>query len=117
MNGVAGAAETATAKAATGRGLVIDSHQHRVLLEGREIELVFQEFELLEFLTDHPYRAFTREQLLAGAWPDRQQATGRTVDVHIHRLRRKLGPGHAQYLVTVRRVGYMYRPPQSVATP
>lgn len=46
-----------------------------------------------------------------------QQATSRTVDVHIHRLRRKLGPGYARHLVTVRRVGYMYRPSQPPAIP
>jgi DNA-binding response OmpR family regulator len=92
-------------------GLLVDRDQHRVLLGGREIELVYQEFELLEFLTAHPHRAFTREQIIAGAWSNVQQATNRTVDVHIHRLRRKLGPGYARHLVTVRRVGYMYRPP------
>ena len=93
-------------------GLVIDHDQRRVLLDGREIELVFQEFELLDFLTAHPYRAFTREQMIVGAWAGHQQATGRTVDVHMHRLRRKLGPGYARYLVTVRRVGYAFRPPR-----
>jgi DNA-binding response OmpR family regulator len=91
-------------------GLVIDREGHRVFLEGREIELVFQEFELLEFLTARPSRALTREEILAGAWANRQQVTNRTVDVHIHRLRRKLGPDCARSLVTVRRVGYMYRP-------
>jgi DNA-binding response OmpR family regulator len=97
--------------------LVIDRDQYRVLLDGAEIELVFQEFELLEFLAAHPYRTFTREQILARAWGSRNQATTRTVDVHIHRLRRKLGPGYARHLVTVRRVGYMFRPPpQQVIT-
>jgi DNA-binding response OmpR family regulator len=91
--------------------LVVDRDHHRVLLAGREIELVFQEFELLDFLTARPRLTFTREQILAGAWGNRQQATKRTVDVHIHRLRRKLGPEYAESLVTVRRVGYMFRPP------
>jgi DNA-binding response OmpR family regulator len=98
-------------------GLVVDREQHRVLLGGREIELVYQEFQLLGFLTAHPHRAFTRQQIIAGAWASVHQATSRTVDVHIHRLRRKLGPGHARHLVTVRRVGYMYRPPQPPAVP
>jgi hypothetical protein len=98
-------------------GLVIDRDQRRVFLNGREIELVFQEFELLEFLTAHPSRAFTRGQLVAGAWAGHRPPTGRTVDIHIHRLRRKLGPGYARYLVTVQRVGYMFRPPRSAATP
>lgn len=98
-------------------GLVIHRDQRRVLLDGQEIELVFQEFELLEFLTAHPYRVFTRKQIIAGAWVGHQQATGRTVDVHIHRLRRKLGPGYARYVVTVRRIGYTFRPPRLAATP
>ncbi len=111
------------ARAASGRapglpaGLVIRHDLRRVLLDGREIELVFQEFELLEFLTAHPCRVFTREQIIAGAWAGHQQATGRTVDVHIHRLRRKLGPGYARYVVTVRRVGYTFQPPRLTATP
>lgn len=110
-------------RAASGRapeppaGLVIHRDQRRVLLDGQEIELVFQEFELLAFLTAHPYRVFTRKQIIAGAWVGHQQATGRTVDVHIHRLRRKLGPGYARHLVTVRRVGYTFRPPRLAATP
>ena len=98
-------------------GLITDRDQRRVLLDGREIELVFQEFELLDFLTAHPYHVFTREQIIAGAWARHQQATGRTVDVHIHRLRRKLGPDWARYLVTVWRVGYTFRPPRLGATP
>jgi DNA-binding response OmpR family regulator len=83
-----------------------------VLVSGQDLHLLFQEFELLEFLTEHPHRALTREEILAGAWGGRQRDTPtRTVDVHIHRLRRKLGPDHARSLVTVRRVGYLYRPP------
>jgi len=98
-------------------GLVVDRDQRRVLLDGQEIELVFQEFELLDFLAAHPYRTFTREQIIAGAWAGRQQATGRTVDVHVHRLRRKLGPDYARYVVTVQRVGYTFHPPRLAAAP
>ncbi len=97
--------------------MVIDSAQRKVLLDGREIGLLYQEFQLLEFLAMHPYRAFTRDQLLAGAWPGRRQDSSRTVDVHVHRLRRKLGPGYARYLITVRRVGYMFLPPQLAVGP
>jgi DNA-binding response OmpR family regulator len=97
----------------TASGLTIDRDQHRVLLNGREIPLLFQEFELLEFLAARPHRTFTREEILAGAWGGRKQnATTRTVDVHIHRLRRKLGPVYAKYFVTVHRIGYTYRPPR-----
>jgi hypothetical protein len=93
-------------------GLTVDRSQHRVLVNGQDLHLLFQEFELLEFLTEHPHRALTRAEILTGAWGDRQRDTPtRTVDVHIHRLRRKLGPDHARSLVTVRRVGYLYQPP------
>jgi len=98
-------------------GLVIDPDQRMVLVDGREIELVFEEFELLEFLAAHPYRSFTRRQLVAGAWAGHRPTTGRTVDVYIHRLRRKLGPAYAGYLITVQRVGYTFRPPRLAATP
>jgi DNA-binding response OmpR family regulator len=111
VSGVSGAAGRPSA------GLVIDRDQRRVFLDGREIELVFQEFELLEFLTAHPSRAFTRGQIVAGAWAGHRPPAGRTVDIHIHRLRRKLGPGYAGYLVTMQRVGYMFRPPRPAATP
>jgi hypothetical protein len=97
-------------------GLVIDREQYRVTAGGRDLGLVYQEFELLAFLASYPNHALTRDEILAGAWPGRVLADGladttRTVDIHIHRLRRKLGPGHARCLVTVRRVGYMFRPP------
>jgi DNA-binding response OmpR family regulator len=98
-------------------GLVIDRDQRRVFLDGQEIELVYQEFELLEFLAAHPSRAFTRGQIVAGAWSGHRPPSGRTVDIHIHRLRRKLGPSYARHLVTVQRVGYLFRPPQPAATP
>jgi DNA-binding winged helix-turn-helix (wHTH) protein len=98
------------------RDLIIDRAQHRVLLKGRDAGLMFQEFELLLMLTEHPYRVFTREEILARAWGDRHQAVAtRTVDVHVHRLRRKLGPVYGRYLVTVRRVGYMFQPPPAAA--
>jgi DNA-binding response OmpR family regulator len=91
--------------------LVIHRDQHRATLSGRDLGLVYQEFELLAFLAAHPNRALTRDEILAGAWPDWAPPAGRTVDIHVHRLRRKLGPGYDRCLVTVRRVGYMFRPP------
>jgi DNA-binding response OmpR family regulator len=98
-------------------GLVIDRGQRSVLLDGREIELAFQEFELLEFLAAHPYRVFTRGQIITGTWASYRPPTSRTVDIHIHRLRRKLGPGYGRCLITVQRVGYMFRPLLLAATP
>ncbi len=92
-------------------GLVVDTGQRRALVNGRDIGLVYREFELLAFFTARPRLAFTREHLLANVWGTAYEGSSRTVDVHIHRLRRKLGPEYAQRLVTMRHLGYVYQPP------
>lgn len=92
-------------------GLVVDAAQHRALVNGHDIGLVYREFELLAFLTARPRQAFTRAHLLASVWGTGYQGSSRTVDVHIHRLRRKLGPEYGQRLVTMRHLGYAYQPP------
>lgn len=98
-------------------GLCLDHRQRRVWADGREIRLTFQEFELLAFLAAHPARVFTRTDLVGQLWhrelgPDGRSVPedSRTVDVHVSRLRRKLGPRHGQCLVTEYRVGYQFRP-------
>jgi DNA-binding response OmpR family regulator len=98
-------------------GLLIDHVQRRVRADGAEITLTFQEFELLAFLSAHPATVFSRADLLARVWrfpavPDRGnvRSDSRTVDVHVSRLRRKLGPVHGQCLVTEHRAGYQFRP-------
>jgi hypothetical protein len=92
----------------TPNGLWVDRPSRHVWVDGREVGLTFQEFELLGHLTTHPWTVFSRTQLMQALWPAVDPTT-RTVDVHVHRLRRKLGRwGHQ--LVTVRRVGYVYRP-------
>jgi DNA-binding response OmpR family regulator len=85
--------------------------------DGDEIQLTFQEFELLAFLSAHPATVFTRADLVGQVWHRDLDHDGppvprdsRTVDVHISRLRRKLGPRHGQCLVTEYRVGYQFRP-------
>ena len=100
-----------------GSGLRLEHEQRRVWTEGREIELTFQEFELLAFLSAHPATVFTRADLIERVWrraiaPGGQAITrdSRTVDVHVSRLRRKLGPRYGQCLVTEYRVGYQFRP-------
>jgi hypothetical protein len=98
------------AATASGGALVVEPAQRRVLVGGRDAGLVFREYELLVYLADHPGRVFTREHLLETVWDADYEGTIRTVDVHVHRLRRKLGPGHGSRLVTVRRVGYLYQP-------
>jgi hypothetical protein len=92
-------------------GLVVDAAQHRALVNGRDIGLVYREFELLAFLTARPCRAFTRAHLLANVWGAAYEGSSRTVDVHVHRLRRKLGPEYGRRLVTMRHLGYAYQPP------
>lgn len=92
-------------------GLLVDTAMRRVLVRGRDAGVAFLEYELLAFLTAHPRRVFTRAQLLSRVWVGMRQETTRTVDIHVHRLRRKLGPEYAKHLVTVRGVGYLYDPP------
>lgn len=94
-------------------GLLVDTAQRRVLVDGCDTDLVYQEFELLRFLMSHPGQAFTRSQLAERAWGEPQPDGSRTVDVHVHRLRRKLGPAYGSRLRTVRRVGYLYEPPSA----
>ncbi len=104
-------------KRPAGSGLRLDHLQRRVWTDGREIQLTFQEFELLAFLAAHPATVFTRADLVRHVWhcnlgPDARPVPqdSRTVDVHVSRVRRKLGPHYGQYLVTEYRVGYQFRP-------
>jgi Transcriptional regulatory protein, C terminal len=98
-------------------GLIVDAAQHRALVDGCDIGLVHLEFELLAFLTAHPRRAFTRAQLLACVWGKAYEGGDRTVDVHVHRLRRKLGPEYGRCVVTMRHLGYLYREPAGLRGP
>lgn len=103
-------------------GLLIDHVQRRVWIDGAEVALTFQEFELLEFLSAHPATVFSRADLVKHVWPDgpdrrNVRRDSRTVDVHVSRLRRKLGPVHGQCLVTEHRAGYRFRPPARPAPP
>jgi hypothetical protein len=97
--------------------LHLDHIQRRAWTDGHEIPLTFQEFELLAFLAAHPGTVFTRAELVKRVWHRTLAQDGRpvaqdsrTVDVHVSRLRRKLGPRHSQCLVTEYRVGYRYLP-------
>ena len=98
-------------------GLLIDRVQRRVWADDGEIPLTFQEFELLAFLSAHPAMVFSRADLVQRVWQPPQapgrpnvQSGSRTVDVHVSRLRRKLGPVYGQCLVTEHRAGYQFRP-------
>lgn len=89
----------------------IDTVQRTAEVDGQELDLTYLEFELLAHLVTHPNRVHTRDQLVTTVWGYGHVGDGRTVDVHIARLRRKLGAEHRQAIQTVRRVGYKYTPP------
>jgi DNA-binding response OmpR family regulator len=86
-------------------GLLIDETSYQARISGRVLDLTYKEFELLRYLAENPGRVFTREQLLGEVWGQDYFGGTRTVDVHIRRLRAKLG--EAEWLIgTVRNVGY-----------
>jgi DNA-binding response OmpR family regulator len=89
--------------------LVIDVAGYEARVRGRKLELTHQEFELLRFLAQNRGRVWTREQLLAKVWGYRYYGGSRTVDIHIRRVRAKLGPVVGGLIETVRNVGYKMR--------
>jgi DNA-binding response OmpR family regulator len=90
-------------------GLVIDLGTYTAKINGRALDLTFKEFELLRYLNDNPAQVFSREQLLSEVWGYDYFGGTRTVDVHIRRLRAKLGE-HEGLIGTVRNVGYRLDP-------
>lgn len=89
--------------------ITIDTTQHRVLIDSKNVDLSPTEFRLLHFLLSHPDRVFGRDQLLDNVWGDQVYVEDRTVDVHIRRLRKVLKPYDCdQYIDTVRGVGYRF---------
>ena len=88
--------------------LSIDEATYSAKLRGRTLDLTFKEFELLKFLAQHPGRVFSRDQLLREVWGYDYFGGTRTVDVHVRRLRAKLGPENENLIGTVRNVGYRY---------
>ncbi|MGW1178050.1 winged helix-turn-helix domain-containing protein [Kitasatospora sp. NPDC002543] len=93
-----------------GRGISVDTERRSAYVDGRLLDLTYLEFELLAHLTEHPQRVHTRDHLVSAVWGYGHVGDGRTVDVHVARLRRKLGPAYRDTIVTVRRVGYKYTP-------
>ena len=86
----------------------IDEATYTARVGGRTLDLTFKEFELLKFLAQHPGRVFSRAQLLQEVWGYDYFGGTRTVDVHVRRLRAKLGPEHDSVIGTVRNVGYRF---------
>ena len=89
-------------------GVVIDEASYSAKVHGKPLDLTYKEFELLRFLAAHPSRVFTREQLLSEVWGYDYFGGTRTVDVHVRRLRAKLGTDNATLIGTVRNVGYRF---------
>ena len=88
--------------------VVIDEDSYTAKIKGRSLDLTFKEFELLKYLAQHPGRVFSRSQLLQEIWGYDYFGGTRTVDVHIRRLRSKLGPEFESIIDTVRNVGYRF---------
>ena len=102
----------------TGRGLrpelieygplVLNLETYQAAVSGRALDLTYMEYELLRFLAARPGKVFTRETLLSRVWGYEYYGGARTVDVHVRRLRAKLGEEHAHLIQTVRSVGYRF---------
>jgi DNA-binding response OmpR family regulator len=91
-------------------GLVVNEATYSARMNGRALDLTFKEFELLKFLAQYPGRVFTRAQLLQEVWGYDYFGGTRTVDVHVRRLRAKLGADNEELIGTVRNVGYRFVP-------
>jgi DNA-binding response OmpR family regulator len=91
--------------------LVVDEATYTARISGRALDLTYKEFELLKFIAQHPGRVFTRAQLLQEVWGYDYFGGTRTVDVHVRRLRAKLGADHEALIGTVRNVGYRFVAP------
>ncbi len=88
--------------------LVLNLETYQAAIAGRALDLTYMEYQLLRFLATNPGKVFTRETLLNRVWGYEYYGGARTVDVHIRRLRAKLGEEHAHLIQTVRSVGYRF---------
>lgn len=92
--------------------LVLNLETYQASVGGHPLDLTYMEYELLKFLASHPAKVFTRETLLSRVWGYEYYGGARTVDVHVRRLRAKLGEQHASLIQTVRSVGYLFGSPK-----
>ncbi len=88
--------------------LAMNLETYQAVIDAKPLDLTYMEYELLKFLASHPGRVFTRETLLSRVWGYDYYGGARTVDVHVRRLRAKLGEEHANLIQTVRSVGYSF---------
>jgi DNA-binding response OmpR family regulator len=99
---------TSSPETASYADLVLNFATYQAVCAGRPLDLTYMEYELLKFFVTHPGKVFTREQLLSRVWGYEYYGGARTVDVHVRRLRAKLGEEHASFIQTVRSVGYRF---------
>ena len=90
------------------RDLELNPLNYQATLDGDPMDLTYMEYELLRFLVENPVRVWSREQLLSKVWGYEYYGGARTVDVHVRRLRSKLGEERASWITTVRSVGYRW---------
>ena len=88
--------------------LALNLETYQATIDGKSLDLTYMEYELLKYLAQHPGKVFTREMLLSRVWGYEYYGGARTVDVHVRRLRAKLGEEHASLIDTVRSVGYRF---------
>ena len=88
--------------------LALNVETYQAVIAGRPLDLTYMEYELLRFLAAHPGKVFTREALLSRVWGYDYFGGARTVDVHVRRLRAKLGEEQSHLIETVRSVGYRF---------
>jgi DNA-binding response OmpR family regulator len=88
--------------------LTLNLETYQASIAGRPLDMTYMEYELLKFLAQNPGKVFTREMLLSRVWGYEYYGGARTVDVHVRRLRAKLGEEHANLIQTVRSVGYRF---------
>jgi DNA-binding response OmpR family regulator len=94
--------------------LVLNLETYQAAFNKQPLDLTYMEYELLKFFATHPGKVFSREQLLSRVWGYEYYGGARTVDVHVRRLRAKLGEEHANLIQTVRSVGYRFGQPRSL---
>ncbi|HEX6287486.1 MAG TPA: winged helix-turn-helix domain-containing protein, partial [Acidimicrobiia bacterium] len=92
----------------TFKDLELNPLNYQATLAGEPMDLTYMEYELLRFLVENPVRVWSREQLLSKVWGYEYYGGARTVDVHVRRLRSKLGEERASWITTVRSVGYRW---------
>lgn len=90
------------------RDLELNTATYQATIDDRPCDLTFMEYELLRFFVEHPSRVWSREQLLSKVWGYEYYGGARTVDVHVRRLRSKIGESRAEWITTVRSVGYRF---------